>query len=199
MLLYMRALHERYGTDTDAMFADIKLNYLQFTKKRLADMLALYLKKHEQLEIEERLGTLEEIDPDKDCEREIADVDRILDGIDLGDVSTDDELFDQLVEEFNITDALPEGALESDDAMDEEEPHPALFTYYEYCGEEARTGDEEGVYVIDDPASSDSYDTSDSNAENNPDNTYPSTETSTSSGFLWDELTDSSESHASSE
>ena len=119
MLLYMRALHERYGTDTDAMFADIKLNYLQFTKKRLADMLALYLKKHEQLEIEERLGTLEEIDPDKDCEREIADVDRILDGIDLGDVSTDDELFDQLVEEFNITDALPEGALESDDAMDE--------------------------------------------------------------------------------
>ena len=43
MLLYMRALHDRYGTDTDALDADSTRTYLQFTPRRLDAMHALDL------------------------------------------------------------------------------------------------------------------------------------------------------------
>ncbi|KAL7716683.1 Nucleolar protein 16 [Entamoeba marina] len=90
MVWYMRSLHEKYGEDVNKMFRDVKLNYLQYTKTKLKNMLEKYLDIKNKMDLEEKIG----------------DVDQFNDIMELGinddDIDSDDEMLLKVMEEFNI-------------------------------------------------------------------------------------------------
>ncbi|KAL7716684.1 Nucleolar protein 16 [Entamoeba marina] len=64
MVWYMRSLHEKYGEDVNKMFRDVKLNYLQYTKTKLKNMLEKYLDIKNKMDLEEKIGDVDQFNGD---------------------------------------------------------------------------------------------------------------------------------------
>ena len=119
MIWYMRNLHDKYGEDIVKMTRDVKLNYMQYSKKKLQHLLKQYLENETKLRVEEEVGNIDEFDGKTNVDRELDNIEDELKqmGLDLDDVSSDDEMTKKIMEECGI----PDVSSEDNDEDDEDE------------------------------------------------------------------------------
>ncbi|BFU22146.1 ribosome biogenesis protein nop16, putative [Entamoeba histolytica HM-1:IMSS-B] len=120
MIWYMRALYQKHGNNVTAMFRDGKLNYLQYTKSKLQKLLQQYLAVETRIQVEEEIGDIDQFNGKTNVDRELDGLEEELKALGIDDISSDEELEKQIMNECNVPE-IPEVSEEENEQQKEDE------------------------------------------------------------------------------